>query len=162
MDPQDSSYVPDLAADGVREAVIDALYAHPEIGICAASLGGHLVHHDATFAALLGRAGQDLRGQLYDGILRPDPGAVVPEPIWPLDQSSVHRLTGDRRATRPDGTSVWLAATGHLTTTADGQHTYVVGVIRDITAERAARESAAPVSGFLRRASERPARWAEG
>ncbi|MDQ1682285.1 MAG: hypothetical protein QOH99_826 [Frankiaceae bacterium] len=132
----------ELADHDVHKALIDALYAHTGLGISAASLDGCILHHDATFASLLGREGQDLRGMSYEDFLEPDDASDIPASIHRLDQSDAQQLSTERRGTRPDGSTVWLATTGRLIKIPDDARSYVVGLIRDITEERQASESA--------------------
>lgn len=76
----------------------------------------------------------------------------------PVHEADLHVLTGaieaalaspepdyriEYRIRRPDGTLRWLGATGRVILGADGQPARMVGICRDVTARKRAKESAA-------------------
>jgi diguanylate cyclase (GGDEF)-like protein/PAS domain S-box-containing protein len=126
----------------LRAVLADMLYAHTEIGISAATVHGRIVHHDETFAGLLGRPGQDLRGSSYDDFLD-GPGWVgLSHSIDRLQADEVDQVSAYRRARRPDGSVVWLGTTGRLMRVDGRPQPFVVGLIRDATEEVRIREDA--------------------
>jgi diguanylate cyclase (GGDEF)-like protein/PAS domain S-box-containing protein len=137
----------------IRAALADMLYAHPGIGVSAATVDGRIVHHDEIFAALLGRPGEDLRGLTYDDFLEGPDWTGLSKRIDRLEADHLDQANGYRRAGRPDGSTVWLGTTGRLVRMPGRAQPFVVCLIRDATQEVRLHDAAEAEAERTRRAA---------
>ncbi len=114
-----------------------ATFEQAAVGIAHVGLDDTFLEVNETLCSLLGYTKQELAGQHYGRIRRPDESADDIR-IWrALIAGDVPNVQTEQRHVRKDGSEVWLACTTSLARTPEGEPDYFIMVARDMSVRRA-------------------------
>ncbi|MFG1450658.1 EAL domain-containing protein [Xanthobacter sp. V2C-8] len=114
-----------------------ATFEQAAVGIAHIGLDDTFLEVNQTLCSLLGYTKQELAGQHYGRIRRPDESADDVR-IWrALIAGAVPNVQTEQRHVRKDGSEVWLACTTSLARTPEGAPDYFIMVARDMSVRRA-------------------------
>ncbi len=107
------------------------------VGIAHVGLDDRFLHVNQTLCDLLGYTKEELRGQPYGRVRRPDEVADDIR-IWQsLVAGAVPNVHTELRHIRKDGSEIWLACTTSLARTPEGEPDYFITVAQDMSVRRA-------------------------
>jgi PAS domain S-box-containing protein len=135
-----------LSAAMSREAEFDALarfqtvYDSAPLGILVVHRGGKLVEANKAVQDLLGYTADELRGMELDSLIHPDDLEATQALRREVIAGKTPRFEVERRYVRKDGSSVWTDSSVAYVYGQDGQRTFVLTMLQDIDARKAAEE----------------------
>lgn len=107
------------------------------VGIAHVGIDDRFLDVNQTLCHLLGYTKEELRGQPYGRVRRPDESADDIR-IWQsLIAGVVPNVHTEQRHIRKDGTEIWLACTTSLARTPEGAPDYFITVAQDMSVRRA-------------------------
>jgi len=109
-------------------------------GIVTASVAGYWIRANDNLCELLGFTREELRMLPFIERTHPDDQFATRCRIARLLAGLVPRVEGVKRYLRKDGSTIWGAVTTEIARTDDGEISFLVTTIHDITAARAAEE----------------------
>lgn len=126
------------AALRAREELWRAVFEGASAGIAVVDLTGHIIEANPAAQALLGYSADELRGRAFADYTHPDDIAEGLQLFGDLAAGRLDRYSRAKRYLRPDGGIVWGWMTAVLVRYPDGAPRFVVGILEDITAHKAA------------------------
>lgn len=115
------------------------------VGICHASISGHLLRFNQRFCEIVGYSPEELQALTFQEITYPDDLPANLEQLQQLLRGHLATYTLEKRYIRKDRTIIWLNLTVSLAKDAGSDAPYVISVVEDITtrkrAERLLEES---------------------
>lgn len=120
------------------EARFRATFEQAAIGICHASIDGHLLRFNRKFCEIVGYSPLELQSLTFQEITYPDDLPDNLQQLQRLLKGYLTTYTLEKRYIRKDRTIIWLNLTVSLTRDAQGDHSYLIGVVEDITARKQA------------------------
>ncbi len=133
---------------GVREVCFQAIFEQLNVGICQASLDGHLIDADPSLCQMLGYTREELMGMPFQQLTHPDDLELDLQKYQQLFTANLASVTLEKRYLHRDGRPIWVALTVCLVRDGQGLPQCSIGVSQDIS-DRKATEMA------LRRSEER-------
>jgi diguanylate cyclase (GGDEF)-like protein/PAS domain S-box-containing protein len=128
-------------------ARFEAIYANALTGIMLASLDGALIGANPAFRRLLGLGSGPLDGQLISELVHLDDRATADAHFVPVLRGEIESALLEHRFVSVAGEVVWVDVSMSLVRDADGNPSFGVGVLQDVTQRNAAEDA-------LRRQSE--------
>ncbi len=134
------------------EARFRAIFEQMGVGVCQASLDGHLTDANPGLCRLLGYRRADLVGKTFPEITHPDDLGLDLQHYNRLLAGELDSFTIEKRYCHRDGGYVWVALTVCLVRDDQGEPLFSIGVSQDISdrkqeeAERQAAELALQAS----------------
>jgi PAS domain S-box-containing protein len=125
-----------------REGHLSAIVRNVNVGIAEMDREGRFAFVNEQFCRLLGRSAEELRGMRMEGVTHPEDIPRNVEFIRALAARGGEDVI-EKRYLRPDGTSVWARVVATVQRDESGAVTGMVGMIRDISAARAAEDERA-------------------
>ncbi|MEJ2644630.1 MAG: PAS domain S-box protein [Gammaproteobacteria bacterium] len=116
-----------------NEAGFRATFEHAPVGIAHADLGRIIVHANDRFCQMLGYEREELLGMSLVDITHPDDIGHDLQRVSRLRGGQCEGLRGEKRYIRRDGEIVWSNVTVALVRDENGEPSYYVGVVEDIT-----------------------------
>ncbi|TBW33872.1 EAL domain-containing protein [Siculibacillus lacustris] len=117
-----------------------ATFEEAPIGIAHVGLDGRWLRFNRTFAAIAGFPEDRLAGMTLAEVLHPDDRAEVAASMGRLVRGEVDSVTSERRIFRITGSIAHVAITASLVHDAVDGSTYVLAMVEDVSARRAAEE----------------------
>lgn len=139
-------------ADAERASVWRAIFEQAAVGITRATLDGVWLEVNPALSRMLGRAREELVGRHVDEVTHPDDraaGALESAQLQRLVAGEIPSYTLEKRYLRPDGEVIWARVSLSVARDAAGVALYRVGIIEDITQQRAAKEELGRVNAEL-------------
>ena len=137
-----------------RTETLDLLLDSAPIGMTVSDLSLRFVRVNRTMCEMLGYSERELVGMTYADITHPgDLAASTAVHDRPLGDRSAPTLLR-KRYLRSDGGTVWADVSLATAAGPDGAPRYVIGQIRDVTAERAALEAQARLAAIVESSSD--------
>ncbi|MDK9695092.1 MAG: EAL domain-containing protein [Siculibacillus sp.] len=111
------------------------------VGIAHVGLDGSWIRCNRRLAAIAGYEGEDLMGVPIAELVHPAERFAVARSLFQLARNEKTTVTTQHRIRHRDGSIVWVAVTASIVRDAADAAPYVVAVIEDISARRAAEEA---------------------
>ena len=118
-----------------------AMFENAAVGITHVDLDGMLVDCNEKFCSMLGYSRYELAGKSIRDLTHPDDyetGKVLRDQLLLGDQQ---RASSEKRFVRRDGRTIWARRTMSVVRDQAGQPQHVIGVVEDITEQKAAEDS---------------------
>jgi PAS domain S-box-containing protein len=115
-----------------------ALFANAPVGIVEWTLSGELIRANPSFCQLTGYTADELRSRSAADISHPDDLGADTAALHDLVSGNIDTYRIGQRYLRKDGGVVWTELTRAMVRDPDGRPVVCVGIVRDITAQRAA------------------------
>jgi diguanylate cyclase (GGDEF)-like protein/PAS domain S-box-containing protein len=128
--------------------VFETFFDEVRIGLALADLSSRYVRANATYAALVGRAPEDLVGEPFLALLQPDERRDD-EVRLPLLTGADRTLQTERRHLSPDGTVTWILHGVTVVPGATGQPAWFALSAQDITERRRAEQELRDLAAVL-------------
>lgn len=126
------------AADALRrsEMKFRAVFEDAGIGIVITGLDGRLLETNEAYERLTGYARAELLATTFDSVTHPEDAIVQRCLADDMLRGDIPQVRMDKRYLRKDGVLVWGRLTATLMRDADGEPTFIVGAVEDVTAQR--------------------------
>jgi diguanylate cyclase (GGDEF)-like protein/PAS domain S-box-containing protein len=135
--------------------VFATFFEQARIGLALADLAGRYVRVNGTYAALLGRAPEDLVGEPLATVLQPDADADADVVASLLTAGRDGVVQSEQRCVHPDGRVRWLLHGVSLVPDAEGTPAWFAVSAQDVTERRRAEQDLRDLAAVL---SERAVR----
>ena len=122
----------------VAEERFRATFEQAAVAIAHVTLDGRWMWFNRQFAAVVGYDHAALEQMSVADVLHPDERAEVAQSLEFLTRGEIDRLVSERRIVRSDGEVLWVSITASLVRDAPIASSYVVAMIEDVSARRAA------------------------
>ncbi|MFO1419015.1 MAG: PAS domain S-box protein [Methylotetracoccus sp.] len=123
------------------EARFRAVYEHAAIGIAIGDSNGNLLECNPAFQAMLGYGAEEFDELRSADLVHPDDRADNRAQIRRLQARDAPSFESESRYLRKDGSAVWVHKFISLLRDSDGKPSFLVALVTDITARRAAEET---------------------
>lgn len=131
------------------EAFARAIVDFAPVGIAVADLDGRIVRANPAMAAITGRGADALLGLDYRELTAPEERDRTREVAAELHAQQRDAYRVEKRYLRPDGTTVEVDASSTLVRDAEGEPSFQLGVVRDLSEERLAARAAEQATARL-------------
>lgn len=144
--------------------VFETFFDQAAMGLALADLSTRYVRVNRTYAALLGRAPEDLIGLSFSEVLHPEDRAGDDQRVQHLLDGLDHSLEAEQRFVEPDGRTTWVLHCVTVVPGAEGEPAWfavsaqdiserrrVEHDLRDLTATLAERAVRDPLTGLANR-----------
>jgi diguanylate cyclase (GGDEF)-like protein/PAS domain S-box-containing protein len=115
-------------------------FEHAPIGMALASCDGVLVRVNQAFGDIVGRDPQEMVGMPIRELTHPEDWESNAGEIAALFAGEIERYQLEKRYIHSDGRAVWVSVSSCCVRDADGQPSYMIGQIEDVTERRELRE----------------------
>ena len=129
--------------------VFESFFEQVRIGLALADLTTRYVRANTTYAALLGRAPEDLVGVPFSQVLHPEDREGEDSRIELLLAGAESSLEGEERYVAPDGRTLWVLHAVTLVRDEDGRPAWFAVSAQDITERRRAEEGLRSLTASL-------------
>jgi PAS domain S-box-containing protein len=120
------------------EERLRALFDNAPVGIVERALSGELIRANPGFCHITGYTADELRTRSLADISHPDDLGADLARLQSLISGDISTYSMSKRFLRKDGGVVWTELTRAIVHDPDGRPVVSVGIVRDITAQRAA------------------------
>lgn len=121
-------------------ALLEAVFDRSPAGIVMADFNGRIVRANAAFERLVGLDGQQLRGQTIERLADPSDAALNQMLLDQLRAGDTDSFLIEMRYRRPDGSMTWVENFVGTINGDDGRPRYIVKIVQDISARKAAAD----------------------
>jgi two-component system, sensor histidine kinase and response regulator len=125
----------------MSEELFRATFQQAAVGIAHADLAGRYVRVNDRYCQIVGYSHAELLGRGFQDITHPHDLAVDVADLQRLRTGEIATSLKDKRYLRPDGTVVWATRSWSVVHAADGQPTYLLVIVQDIDAHKAAEQA---------------------
>jgi PAS domain S-box-containing protein len=115
------------------ERRLRATFEQAAVGVYHVGLDGRYLRVNERFCQLLGYTREELEGSRVDDVTHPDDLEEQRRLVKALSEGTASSASMDKRYLRSDGTEIWASLTMSLVRAEEGEPTYVVGIVQDIT-----------------------------
>ena len=123
------------------EAQFRAVFEEAPIGMALMDMGGFLVRTNHVFQQMLGYAEPELRGAIFSAMTHPEDLGSDWELFGDLVAGDISHYQVLKRYLRRDGGIVWGLLSVALVRTSDGQPSYAIQMVENVTERREAEEA---------------------
>jgi len=127
---------------------LEAIFENAALGIAQIDLSGRFVRGNPKFFEIFACAPDWIIGKTFRDITHADDLAASDDLVHQLSVRAIPRFSVEKRYLRPGGETFWAGVTVSVVRRADGEPDYVIAMIEDIQARRAAED-------LLRESAER-------
>ena len=120
-----------------------ATFQQAAIGIAHMDVDGRYLRVNEHLCRLLGYSRQELLERRLRDVLWAEDLAISQDQMTRMIAGGLERFEAEQRFVRKDGTLVWLRRTVSLVRNADGDPSYFISVMEDVTARRQGEEERA-------------------
>ena len=138
-----------MAALAASPDVFDSFFDTVQVGLGLADLSTRYVRVNATYAALLGQAPEDLVGVTFAQVLHPDDRRAQDGRTELLLRGAETGLQTEERYVAADGSTRWVLRTVTLVRGSDGRPQWFALSAQDVTERRRAEEELKALSASL-------------
>jgi PAS domain S-box-containing protein len=140
-----------LAQGALRESEkwLRAVFDNAPVGIEEVSPSGEFVRVNRRFCQITGYTAEELRSRRIQDITHPDDLDASPAGLQRLIAGELNTDAFEKRYLRKDGDVVWAEVSYAVVRDPDGNPVLIVGVARDITAQRAAEAKVGALNAGL-------------
>ncbi len=131
-----------------------ATFEQAAVGIAHVSTEGRFLRVNQRLCEIVGYSQEELLGRSFRDITFPDDVDAGVEVLREVVATSPALRTLDKRYIRKDGSVVWAHVTTTLAHDVEGRPTYLITVIEDISARKAAEEALRKSEAQLRQAQK--------
>ncbi|TVP62782.1 MAG: PAS domain S-box protein [Nitriliruptor sp.] len=129
-------------------------WEHSPIGMAMADLDGNWLDANPALCELLGRDREELRGRMVELVTHPDDLGASIDVMHRMMVSGGRRYQLGKRYVRPDGSIVHTHLTASLVLDEDGEPSYLLGQIVDVTKIQAAERRLRSMVNDLERSNQ--------
>lgn len=129
--------------------IFEAFFDQAQIGLALADLSTRYVRVNDAYAALLGRAPEDLIGLSFAEVMHPDERLGATSPIERLIDGRERTLQSEEAYVAPDGHSVWVLHGVTVVPDEAGAAAWFAVSAQDITERRAAEQDLRALTATL-------------
>ena len=126
----------DITERRAQAEQFEVVFQNAPIGLALAGLDGRLLKVNDALNAMLGYAGDELLGRLFDSITHPGDLQHSGAMIGPMLHGAVSSVRLEKRYLHKDGRPVWASITSSLVRDAEGAPTRCIAQIEDVTGRR--------------------------
>lgn len=129
--------------------VFETFFSYVRMGLALADLSTNYVRVNETYAALLGRAPEDLVGVPFSQVLHPDDREGEQIRVTQLLSGEEQALSAEQRYLAPDGRELWVLHGVTIVPDAAGGPVWFAVSAQDITERRRAEQDLRDLTGRL-------------
>jgi diguanylate cyclase (GGDEF)-like protein/PAS domain S-box-containing protein len=119
-------------------ARFEATYSSAPVGMTMIALDGKIIDVNPAMRAMLGTADDELPGRPIASFAHPEDEAALTAQLHRIASADLETIRLEHRLVRPDGEIVWVDAAWSVVRNADGQRSFSIGTVQDITQRKAA------------------------
>ena len=149
-DPDVRGVVANLHDISVRKETEEALrqaherfqsaFVNAPIGMAMADLEGHITSANPALGRIVGRPAEDLVGQCVHDFTHPDDRDASRSEMQRLVSTGAEGYRIEKRYSHADGGEVWVSVSVSCVRDENGDPSYLIGQVEDVTERRALRE----------------------
>lgn len=137
----------DALAEGVD--VFEDFFDHVRVGLALADLSTRYIRVNASYAAILGRAPEDLIGVAFPDVVPTDGGPALDQRLTELVQGHEPSLSAEERYVAPDGRESWVLHTVTVYRDSSGRPVWFAVSAQDVSERRRAEQGLRDLTATL-------------